>query len=108
MRMKSLGIGINARRVHGCRGLLARCTWRRPAGRRRDAVGSRCRSHAAPAKNDVNATQPDGTTALHWAVRQDDLETAQMLISAGARVTAATRYGVTPLYLAAAQRQCRR
>ena len=27
-------------------------------------------------KADVNATQVDGTTALHWAVRADDLETA--------------------------------
>jgi uncharacterized protein len=51
-------------------------------------------------KIDVNAAQPDGTTALHWAVRRDDLETAQLLIRAGAKVDAATRYGVTPLYLA--------
>jgi ankyrin repeat protein len=51
-------------------------------------------------KIDVNAGQPDGTTALHWAVRRDDVELAQMLIRAGARVDAATRYGVTPLYLA--------
>jgi ankyrin repeat protein len=51
-------------------------------------------------KIDVNASQPDGTTALHWAVRKDDLATVQMLLRAGARVDAATRYGVTPLYLA--------
>src|SRR5687767_12709756 len=50
---------------------------------------------------DVNATQPDGTTALHWAARRDDLETARLLIRAGAKVDTATRYGVTPLYLAA-------
>ena len=25
-------------------------------------------------KADVNATQPDGTTALHWAVQHDDLQ----------------------------------
>src|SRR5438477_9722213 len=49
-------------------------------------------------KIDVNAPQPDGMTALHWAVRQDDLETAQLLIRAGAKVDASTRYGVTPLY----------
>ena len=48
----------------------------------------------------VNASQPDGTTALHWAVNRDDLETADLLIRAGANVTAATRYGVTPLYFA--------
>jgi ankyrin repeat protein len=51
-------------------------------------------------KVDVNATQPDGTTALHWAVRRDDLETVQLLIRTGAKVDASTRYGVTPLYLA--------
>ena len=28
-------------------------------------------------KIDVNSPQPDGTTALHWAARHDDLETAQ-------------------------------
>jgi ankyrin repeat protein len=49
---------------------------------------------------DVNAPEPDGTTALHWAVRQDDREMADRLIKAGANVKAANRYGVTPLYLA--------
>jgi len=51
-------------------------------------------------KADVNSAQPDGTTALHWVVQHDDLETSQLLIRAGAKVDAATRYGVTPLYLA--------
>ena len=50
---------------------------------------------------DVNATEPDGATALHWAARTNDLETAEMLIRARANVKAANRYGVTPLYLAA-------
>jgi uncharacterized protein len=49
---------------------------------------------------DVNAPQADGTTALHWAARQDDGEMADRLIKAGANVKAANRYGVTPLYLA--------
>jgi len=49
---------------------------------------------------DVNAPEPDGTTALHWAVRQDDRELVDGLIKAGANVKAANRYGVTPLYLA--------
>jgi ankyrin repeat protein len=49
---------------------------------------------------DVNAPEADGTTALHWAVRQDDREMADRLIKAGANVKAANRYGVTPLYLA--------
>jgi ankyrin repeat protein len=33
-------------------------------------------------------------------VQHDDLETAQLLIRAGAKVDTPTRYGVTPLYLA--------
>jgi ankyrin repeat protein len=49
----------------------------------------------------VNATELDGSRALHWAVRQDNLEIARLLIEAGADPSAATRYGVTPLYLAA-------
>jgi ankyrin repeat protein len=51
-------------------------------------------------KTDVNAAQPDGTTALHWAVRQNDLTTAQALLRAGAKPDAVTRYGLTPLYFA--------
>ena len=42
----------------------------------------------------------DGTTPLHWVVRNDDLAAADKLIHAGADVKAADRYGVTPLYLA--------
>ena len=52
-------------------------------------------------KANVNAPQSDGTTALHWAVRADDLETADLLIRAGANVSAANRDGATPLLLAA-------
>src|SRR6185295_16476455 len=52
-------------------------------------------------KADVNAPQRDGATALHWAVRLDDLETADLLIRAGANVSATTRAGATPLQLAA-------
>ncbi len=52
-------------------------------------------------KADVDAPQIDGTTALHWAVRWDDLETAEMLIRAGANVSAANRAGATPMQLAA-------
>jgi uncharacterized protein len=62
----------------------------------REAIRSLLRQKA-----DVNAPQVDGTTALHWAVRLDDLDTADLLIRAGARVSAANREGVTPLQLAA-------
>jgi ankyrin repeat protein len=49
----------------------------------------------------VNAPQVDGTTALHWAVRLDDLDIAELLIRAGANVSAANRAGATPMQLAA-------
>ena len=49
----------------------------------------------------VNATEPDGMTALHWAARGNNLDTVQLLLRAGANAKAANRYGVTPLSLAA-------
>jgi len=48
-------------------------------------------------RGDINATQPDGTTALHWAAHWNDLEAVNLLIKAGANVKAANRYGATPL-----------
>ena len=33
-------------------------------------------------KADVNATQSDGMTALHWAAYRDDLDTAKLIINA--------------------------
>jgi len=50
---------------------------------------------------DVNATQPDGATALAWAAERDDLETADLLIQSGANVNVANENGATPLWLAA-------
>src|SRR3954464_1409156 len=61
----------------------------------RTSVRSLLEQHA-----DVNAPDTDGTTALHWAARWDDVETAQLLIHSGANAKAANRYGVTPLSLA--------
>lgn len=49
---------------------------------------------------DVNAPQPDGTTAIHWAVHHDAVATVEALIRAGANVNAATDAGVTPLWVA--------
>ena len=54
-------------------------------------------------KVDVNAPQPDGATALHWAAYRSDAESAAALIRAGANVNAKNKYGVTPLALAADQ-----
>jgi ankyrin repeat protein len=51
-------------------------------------------------KADVNAPQIDGTTALHWAAQADDLEMADLLLRAGAKVVAANQAGATPLLLA--------
>jgi ankyrin repeat protein len=50
---------------------------------------------------DVNATQADGTTALHWAVRRNDLDMVDALLAAHADYRLANRVGVRPLYLAA-------
>lgn len=50
---------------------------------------------------DVNAAEPDGMTALHWAAHLDDSDAARLLLQAGADVNAANVFGVTPLRLAA-------
>jgi ankyrin repeat protein len=63
----------------------------------RDAVRVAIRMPGA-----VHAREADGTTALHWAARSDDLAAVEMLLRAGADANVANRYGVTPLSLAAA------
>ncbi len=40
------------------------------------------------------------TTALHWASYHDDLDSADLLIRAGAKVNAANDLGATPLWAA--------
>jgi ankyrin repeat protein len=52
------------------------------------------------ARADANATETDGTSALHWAVQRDDVEAVGLLIQAGADVKVANRYGITPLLVA--------
>lgn len=64
--------------------------------RDQDAV----RSLLAQKNVDVNAAQPDGATALHWAVHWDNFEMADLLIQAGANLNAANDNGATPLWLA--------
>src|SRR5262245_10656532 len=61
-----------------------------------DAVRALLQQHV-----DVNAPEPDGTTALHWAAHQGDADAVDLLLRAGAQ-SAANRYGATPLALAAA------
>ena len=53
-------------------------------------------------KADVNAAQPDGASALAWAVHLGERRMADALLAAGARVNTADEYGETPLTLAAA------
>jgi len=54
---------------------------------------------------DVNAPQGDGATALHWAAYLDDLETAELLIRAGARADVVNDFGVGPLSLASQRKR---
>ncbi|HSM60396.1 MAG TPA: ankyrin repeat domain-containing protein, partial [Longimicrobiales bacterium] len=62
-----------------------------------DAVRSLVREGA-----DVNAAQPDGMTALHWAALNDDAAIVRLLVNAGADLASTTRLGgYTALHLAA-------
>jgi ankyrin repeat protein len=51
-------------------------------------------------KADVNATQPDGSTALHWAVYRNDVAMIDSLLLAGAKVKVTNRNGISPLFMA--------
>jgi ankyrin repeat protein len=69
-----------------------------------DAVKSGDRTSALALlqqKVNVNAPEPDGTTALHWAVQRDDFDLADRLIKAGANVNTKNDYGSSPMSEAA-------
>jgi ankyrin repeat protein len=51
--------------------------------------------------SDVDAFGADGTPALHWLVARNDTEGVERLLKAGADPTLTSRYGATPLGLAA-------
>jgi ankyrin repeat protein len=53
-------------------------------------------------KDHVGLKDPDGTTALMWVIRRDDLPGARALLRAGAEVDASNANGVTALHLACA------
>src|SRR5688500_16135540 len=59
------------------------------------------RPGAAPLRALDAAVRPDGFTPLHCAVQRDDIALIDRLLAAKANPRAATRYNVTPLYLAA-------
>src|SRR5580692_231501 len=58
-----------------------------------DAVRSLVKQHPG----DVNASQPDGSTALLWAAYWNDEKAVEALLAAGANVNASNREGFTPL-----------
>ena len=64
------------------------------AGRMQELAGLLAAGH------DVNQTQPDGMTALHWAVWHGDVGAVRLLLQARADVNAATEYQERPLALA--------
>jgi ankyrin len=50
---------------------------------------------------DVNVAAPDGTTALHWAVYNDNIDLVRRLLAAGAEPNAVNAYGALPMTEAA-------
>ena len=83
-----LGFGLVAAAIAATSSALA------DAAEKRDQAGVRTLLRSG---SGVNAPQPDGTTALHWAAYHDDTETAALLLKAGADVNAVNRYGISSL-----------
>ena len=54
------------------------------------------------ARADVNGAQPDGSTALSWAIHLGQRPMADALLAAGANANATDEYGESPVTLAAA------
>jgi len=52
---------------------------------------------ALQSSNDVNAAESNGTTVLHWAAHNGDVELVRALVTAGADVNVLNRYGASPL-----------
>ncbi|HEY1304684.1 MAG TPA: ankyrin repeat domain-containing protein [Vicinamibacterales bacterium] len=64
-------------------------------------VGAPANAAAQAPSTTANAAGPDGSTPLHQAVRANDIKSVDTLIKRGVDVKATTRYGVTPIGLAA-------
>ena len=61
-------------------------------------AGDRAAALAMIAKGvEINQTQPDGTTPLHWAVYRVDRELVAALLKKGARAHVVNKYGASPL-----------
>ena len=81
----------------------------RPSARPRDLNLAAGEGHAAvvmrllEAGADVNATEKDGVTALHWAAKDGHTAIVMRLLAAGANVHARDEDGLTALDWAAKQ-----
>src|SRR5437773_8754614 len=98
---------MNLRRIAGSVAVLLMCITAFPRAAGSDVADAVMKGDTAAvrklllAKANVNASQVDGATALHWAVYRDDVAVADLLIKAGADVKAPNREGTTPLFMAA-------
>jgi ankyrin repeat protein len=81
-----LGFGLTASAMAATSSPLA------DAVEKRDQAGVRT---LLMSSSGVNAAQPDGTTALHWAAYHDDTEMAALLLKEGANDNAVNRYGMS-------------
>lgn len=79
---------------------LARAQSRPPLNEAAKAVDREAVSRLLSQGANVNASEGDGSTALHWASYRDDGDTADRLLKAGAKVNVANDLGATPLWAA--------
>src|SRR5688500_4585019 len=98
---------MKARRIVATAAILFLCIHARAIGADADVADAVMRGDIAAVRAlvakgvDVNASQVDGATGLHWAVYNDDLVAAEVLLSAGAKPDVPNRVGMTPLAMAA-------
>jgi ankyrin repeat protein len=88
----AVGLGLSPLKRHLTNAALVE------AVRRRDAVAV---AVALRRGADPNALNPEAVPVLHWSVTFGDFETTQLLLKGGAQVDSPTRWGETPLRLAA-------
>src|ERR1700693_5650779 len=97
---------MNRRRIVACAAAVLLCVAAPSGAGRSDVADAVMKGDKAglrlllQQRADANAAQVDGATALHWAVYRDDLDAADLLLRAGAKVDAANRDNITPLAMA--------